>query len=467
MIPLIINGEDYVAESKARVALVDGIESFQGADKKACELALQSCDTAYKTWSQTKLRSRRQLLLDLSSLLSARGQEIKQIIKEEIHCDDLWTEINLHDTLGMIEETAALLTAEGINGSIPSTNIPDAHALVYNEPLGVVLGIAPWNSPLILGMRAVIAPVATGNTAILKGSELSPRTHYFIAKLFQDAGFPPGVVNFLLHRPEDAIEVFDYIIEHPLIRKCNFTGSTAVGRYIAQKAGAALTPVLLELGGKNCAIVLKDADIVKATDGIMLGAFLNGGQICMSTDTVVVVKDVAVELEQSLSRAVGSIDSSGFRVISDRSHTKIVELLEDARARGASIVQPGQDASKKPPNTHLPSLVIGLTSKMRYFHEESFGPLLGLVIVENELEAERIVHSLGYGLSSAIWSKDVHGALSLARRIPVGAVHVNAPTVHDEQTLPHGGFGLSGFGRFGGTWGLREFTQTKTVILHP
>lgn len=162
---------------------------------------------------------------------------------------------------------------------------------MYNEPLGVILGIAPWNSPLILGMRAVIAPIASGNTAILKvchhltryvpctdsnqGSELSPRTHYFIAKLFQDAGFPPGVVNFLLHRTEDAIEVFDYIIENPLVRKCNFTGSTAVGRYIAKKAGEELKPSLLELGGKNCAIVLKDADVNKAVSGIMLGAFLN------------------------------------------------------------------------------------------------------------------------------------------------------------------------------------------------
>lgn len=186
----------------------------------------------------------------------------------------------------------------------------------------------------------------------------------------------------------------------------------------------------------------------------------------MSTDTVVAVKEVAIELEQSLSKAIRGMSSSGIEVISNRSYNKLRELLEDARAEGATIVQPDQDVSEMPPNFHPPTLIIGVTPKMRYFHDESFGPLLGLIVVENGAEAERIVHSLGYGLSSAIWSQDFHGALSLARRIPVGAVHINAPTVHDEQTLPHGGVGLSGFGRFGGTWGLKEFTQTKTVILH-
>lgn len=183
------------------------------------------------------------------------------------------------------------MTAAVMNGSIVPTKQENAQAMIYYEPLGVVLGIAPWNAPLILGLRAVIAPIAAGNTAILKvsrlqpqrsnksdsqkGSEMSPRTHYFIARLFQAAGFPPGVLNFLLHRPEDAVEVFDCLINAPQIRKCNFTGSTAVGRSIAQKAGAALKPVLLELGGKNCAIVLKDADLEKAAHATVFGAILN------------------------------------------------------------------------------------------------------------------------------------------------------------------------------------------------
>lgn len=186
----------------------------------------------------------------------------------------------------------------------------------------------------------------------------------------------------------------------------------------------------------------------------------------MSTDTVVVVKDIAAEFEQVLTKAVKHAPSPGVRLMTQKSHVKVGELLEDARAKGATVVEAGQNASEKRADSHQPSLIIGLKPEMRYFYEEAFGPLLGLIVVDNEAEAERIVHCLGYGLSLAIWSQDVHGALNLARRAPVGAVHINAPTVHDEQTLPHGGVGLSGFGRFGGIWGLKEFMQTKTVILH-
>lgn len=175
----------------------------------------------------------------------------------------------------LIEETAALVTSFNLTGSIPPSQNSEAHSLVVLEPLGVIIGIAPWNSPLLLGFRAVLPAIAIGNTAILKGSELSPRTHYFIASLFREAGFPPGVCNFLLHPADVAATVFETIIERHEVRKCNFTGSTPVGRAIANRAASALKPCLLELGGKNFAVVLDDADVAKAASLVCEGAFLN------------------------------------------------------------------------------------------------------------------------------------------------------------------------------------------------
>jgi acyl-CoA reductase-like NAD-dependent aldehyde dehydrogenase len=204
-----------------------------------------------------------------------RGDEIKAIIEDEIHATSLWSSINLEDSILMIEEAASLITSLALSGTLPPSQDPASQVLVLTEPLGVILGIAPWNSPLILAFRSIIAAIAAGNTVILKGSELSPRTHYFVSSLFRDAGFPPGVCNFLLHRETDAALVFETIIDRHEVRKCNFTGSTPVGRSIASRAARALKPCLMELGGKNFAVVLKDADVEKAARMIAEGAFLN------------------------------------------------------------------------------------------------------------------------------------------------------------------------------------------------
>lgn len=162
-----------------------------------------------------------------------------------------------------------------MSGFLPLTLEEDALAMVFKDPLGVILSIAPWNNPVVLGLRAICAAVGAGNCVVFKGSELSPRAHYFTASLFRDAGFPPGVVNFLLHKRDDAASTFATLISHPAVRKCNFTGSEAVGRVIASEAGRHLKPVLLELGGKNFALVLDDADLESAATDILEGALKN------------------------------------------------------------------------------------------------------------------------------------------------------------------------------------------------
>ncbi|KAL4737927.1 putative aldehyde dehydrogenase [Aspergillus similis] len=440
-IPLVIDGRDTLAPNCERQGVIvnksfAGPSHYQGATRELALRAAESSEKAYKTWSTTTPVERRRLLLKLAEILRKRADEIKQVCCEEINCDLHWAEILTNDGIGLIEEYASLTTS------------------IATEPLGVILGISPWNAPVILGLRAVVTPIAAGNVAILKarlsGSELSPRTHYLLASMFREAGFPAGVLNSLLHRPEDAPEIFDALINHPAIKKCNFTGSTQVGRVIASQAALALKPVLLELGGKNFTVVLDDADLDLAANEIIKGALLNNGQICMSTDLVL---------------ATTTTIRTTPTVISAAAKQKLETLIQDAKEKGAHI-HSAPLATGTGPQSYPPTFVAGLTPKMELYGIESFGPLFGILSVENEEGIMEIIQQAKYGLSSSIISRDHYRALDLARSIKAGAVHINHMTVHDEPTLPHGGYGESGWGRFGARWGLEEFVQTKVVTLH-
>ncbi|UCK59133.1 hypothetical protein AFCA_001957 [Aspergillus flavus] len=466
-IPLIIDGEDVLLphDRHGTVANVyaEGPTIYQGATKELALQAAQSSAQAFAAWSKTTPIERRTLLFKLAEVLRSRAEEIKRVCDQEISCGPLWAEIITDGAIGMIEEYGALTTSIA-TGSLPF--IQNGYGLVFKEPLGVVLGIAPWNAPIILGLRAVVAPIAAGNVAILKGSELSPQTHYLLASLFRQAGFPRGVLNFLLHRPEDAPEIFDVLINHPDIKKCNFTGSTHVGRIIASQAALALKPVLLELGGKNFTVVLDDADLDLAAQEITKGAFLNNGQICMSTDKVLVTTAVAPALEAKILAILRSINTTSV-LISPSAKAKVESLVSDARDKGAQIhtspTTVNHDVSNR---NYPPTVVTGLTPEMKLFEIETFGPVVGIVVVETEEQMTAIIQAANYGLSSSIISRNHYRALKLAGAIQAGAVHINSMTVHDEPTLPHGGYGDSGWGRFGARWGLEEFVQTKVVTLH-
>ncbi|KAF7627704.1 hypothetical protein AFLA_003079 [Aspergillus flavus NRRL3357] len=460
-IPLIIDGEDVLLphDRHGTVANVyaEGPTIYQGATKELALQAAQSSAQAFAAWSKTTPIERRTLLFKLAEVLRSRAEEIKRVCDQEISCGPLWAEIITDGAIGMIEEYGALTTSIA-TGSLPF--IQNGYGLVFKEPLGVVLGIAPWNAPIILGLRAVVAPIAAGN-----GSELSPQTHYLLASLFRQAGFPRGVLNFLLHRPEDAPEIFDVLINHPDIKKCNFTGSTHVGRIIASQAALALKPVLLELGGKNFTVVLDDADLDLAAQEITKGAFLNNSQICMSTDKVLVTTAVAPALEAKILAILRSINTTSV-LISPSAKAKVESLVSDARDKGAQIHTSPTTVNHVSNRNYPPTVVTGLTPEMKLFEIETFGPVVGIVVVETVEQMTAIIQAANYGLSSSIISRNHYRALKLAGAIQAGAVHINSMTVHDEPTLPHGGYGDSGWGRFGARWGLEEFVQTKVVTLH-
>lgn len=321
------------------------------------------------------------------------------------------------------------------------------------------------NAAFILGFRSVTYAIAAGNTAVFKVSEIAPRSMGVVGTVFREAGLPAGVLNVIQHTPEDAAAVTKAIIEHPAIKKINFTGSTPVGRIIATLAAQNLKPVLMELGGKAPAIVLKDADLKLAGSMCALGSFMHSGQICMSTDRIIVEKAVAKEFAEELKGAIEMMfPKSGEALVTwtDASVKKNKALVADAKSKGANVIFGDAEAEEASANRLRPVVVGGVKKEMDIYYTEAFGPTVSLFEVENEEEAVKLANDTEYGLSSSVFTSDLAKGLRIARKIESGAVHINGMSVHDEPSLPHGGVKSSGWGRFGSP-GLEEWVKTKTI----
>jgi acyl-CoA reductase-like NAD-dependent aldehyde dehydrogenase len=370
--------------------------------------------------------------------MTSRLPALKKAMVEETGAAEGWADFNLGLAPEILRDVAGRLSS--IAGSIPQTSREGVTALIYKEPYGTILAIAPWNAPYILGVRAIIYPLAAGNTVILKAPEFSPVCSQGIVSALHDAGLPPGVLNLIAHQPSDAATVTKHLIESPIIKKINFTGSTAVGKIIAELAGRNLKPVLLELGGKAPAIVWEDADLELAANECVMGAFMHAGQICMSTERVIVHESVAEKFEEEFKKAVKGFAPDGSEapvLINAGGVQKNQKLLKDAVGKGAKIVHGDHEAGDGA--KMMPVIVKGVNKDMDLFYTESFGPTVSLMVIKTEQEALNLANDTEYGLSSAIFTKDLGRALRMAREIESGAVHINGMTVHDETALPHGG----------------------------
>ena len=279
------------------------------------------------------------------------------------------------------------------------------------------------NAPLILGFRAVSYALAAGNTCILKGSELSPRCFWCIGSIFTEAGLPDGVLNVIFHRPQDAPEVTSALIEHPFVKKINFTGSTATGSIIATQAGKFLKPVLMELGGKAPAIVLKDANIEKAAADCAQGAFGHSGQICMSTERILVHSSIAEKFREALKIAMEKTygnQSPAPILVNAPPVQKNKKLVEQALSKGAKILTGDINAKEHSDTRMRPIIVDSVTKDMDIYQIESFGPTVSLIVVESEEEAIEIANDTEYGLSSAVFTQDLAAGLRVAKQIETG-----------------------------------------------
>lgn len=427
--------------------------------------AVQAAADAFAQWSQTGPGQRRQLLSQAADALAARKDAFVAAMAAETGASALWAEFNVHLAAGMLREAAALTSQ--IGGEVIPSDVPGNLAMGLRVPAGVVVGMAPWNAPVILGVRAVATPLACGNTVVLKGSEMCPATHGLIIEALQEGGLPPGVVNFVTNAPKEAAEVVDALVSHPATRRVNFTGSTKVGRIIAELCARHLKPVILELGGKAPLVVLDDADLETAVNATAFGAFANSGQICMSTERIVVDEKIA---DAFVERLVGKVKSlplgdprKGPVVLGSLVDISAVhrcnEMIDDALAKGAKLLCGGKADSTLMPAT----LIDHVTPAMRIYGEETFGPVKAIVRVSGEDAAVACANDTAYGLSSAVIGADVARALRVAGRIQSGICHINGPTVHDEPQMPFGGVKDSGYGRFGGKPGIEAFTDVRWV----
>ena len=429
--------------------------------------AVEAAAAAFVGWSRTGPTERRALLMKAAQALEARAEDFAMAMAAETGASGLWAGFNVHLAAGMLLEAAALTTQ--INGEVIPSDVPGSLAMAVRQPAGVVLGIAPWNAPVILGVRAVAVPLACGNTVVLKGSELSPATHGLIIQSLQEAGLPKGVVNFVTNAPADAATVVEAMIAHPAVRRVNFTGSTHVGRIIAATCAKYLKPAVLELGGKAPLLVLDDADLDAAVDAAAFGAFANSGQICMSTERIVVDRRVADDFVARLAAKAQALPlgdpRSGPVVLGSVVDMSTVErcngLIDDALAKGATLVCGG-----KADSTLLPATLLDhVTPAMKVYFEESFGPVKAIVRVDGEDAAVACANDSPYGLSSAVFTRDTARGWRVAQRIESGICHVNGPTVHDEAQMPFGGVKGSGYGRFGGRAGVEAFSELRWITL--
>ena len=469
---MIIGGEDTAASGdktfERRNPITDEIVTVAAAASvDDVTRAVETAAGAFPDWSTASPGERRKVLMDAGEALKARADDFVQAMADEIGATEIWARFNVGLAADMLLEAAAMTTQ--IFGQVIPSNRPGLTAMAIRQPAGVVFSMAPWNAPVILGVRSLALPLACANTVVMKSSEICPRTHRLIVESMIEGGVPKNALNLISNAPDDAYAIVDAAISHPAVRRANFTGSTRVGRIIAEIAARNLKPVLLELGGKAPMVVLEDADIEAAVAAAAFGAYMNQGQICMSTERLVVHDAIADAFVDAFVAKVKTMKSGDPRegntplgsVVDKSAAERISGLIADAVEKGASLVTGGNADG-----TIMEATVLDrVTPAMNIYTEESFGPVVSIVRAGSDDEAVRIANDTEYGLSAAVFSKNINHAMAIAKRIESGICHINGPTVHDEAQMPFGGVKASGYGRFGGQAGIDEFTELRWITI--
>lgn len=464
---LIIRGEKVAARSGS---------VFEHRDPVSDEIATRAADAsrddaleaanaaaaAFPAWSASAPDSRAAILRRAADLIVRRDVDFIASMARETGASATWVRFNCEIAARMLRQAATL--ADRVGETEVESSEQGLRSWVRRQPAGVVLGIAPWNAPITLGVRAVAAPLALGNTVVLKASELCPKTHSLIVDCLADAGLPPGVANMVVHAPEHAHEVVEALVGHPAVRRVNFTGSTRVGREVAEICARHLKPSLMELSGKAPLLVLDDADLEEAARAAVFGTFFNQGQICISTDRIIVDRTVADRFLAAFRARTEALRTAAPEralgtLIGTAAAQRLTGLVQDAVRRGADLVLGGGIAG----STMQPTILDRVDASMRLYREESFGPIAAVIRVGGDEEAVSVANDTEFGLAASIFSADAARAHRLAAQLETGICHINGPTVYDDPHMPFGGVKASGYGRFGGEAAVHEFTEIRWI----
>src|SRR5581483_11781420 len=401
-------------------------------------------------------------------ILESRRDEIVSLLARETGCTFGFGMFQMGFVPGLLRQAAAAAYAP-VGQVIPSDH-PGTLAMGIRRPVGVVGAIAPWNAALILSARSLAAPLALGNTVVLKPSALSPFVGGLLwGEIFAEAGLPAGALNVVTHAPGEAAPIGDELVENPAVRRINFTGSTETGRRLAEAAGRHLKRVVLELGGYNPLIVLDDADLEYAVNASTFGAFLHQGQICMSARKVLVERGIADAFTEKLAAKAGTLKAGDPKepdtiigpLINEAAVNMVKERVDDAVAKGAKVLAGGEAVGP----CYRATVLTDVPADSDFAKFETFGPVVAVEVVDSAEEAVARANATPYGLSAAIMTQDTDRGFALAQQIESGIVHVNDQPVGDEPQMPFGGVKDSGWGRFGGQAVIDEFTELRWITV--
>jgi acyl-CoA reductase-like NAD-dependent aldehyde dehydrogenase len=428
--------------------------------------AVTAADAAFPAWSDSLPIERQQVLLRAADALDRRRDEVRGLLAAETGCGVHFAEVQLDFCVNLLRQAAALAYAPA--GQVLPSDLAGTRALAIRRPVGVVAAIAPWNASLVLAGRAVVAPIATGNTVVLKPSEEAPYTGGALwAALLSEAGLPAGVLNVVTHAPGEAGAVAEALIADPRVRRISFTGSTVTGRRIAETAGRHLKRAVLQLGGHNPLLVLADAPLDRAVDAAIYGAFVHSGQTCMCARRIIVDRalfdDFAVRFVARAAALPVGDPTDPATVVGPVVNEWALSLLErrvrEAVDQGARLLTGGVPAGRCFPPTVLAD--VPPTSELAF--DETFGPVVLLEACDGAEDALRRANATDFGLTAGIITGDPYRGLDLARRLRAGIVHVNDQPVNDQPQMPFGGVKDSGAGRFGIGFAAEEFTEVQWV----
>lgn len=435
------------------------------ANKQDLDEAYRAAEAAQKEWAAQPPSARRQVILRAAQIMEQRRDEIVDWIVKESGSTVGKAQVEVSLAAGITLEASSFPTR--VHGRIVESNNPGKELRVYRRPIGVVGIISPWNFPLHLSERSAAPALALGNAVVIKPASDTPVTGALIlARIFEEAGLPAGVLNVVIGAGSEIGEDF---VTHPVPGLISFTGSTPIGQNVGKLAasGKHLKHVALELGGNAPLVVLADADLAAAVEAAVLGKFLHQGQICMAVNRIIVEAPLYDEFLARFTAAASSVPTGdpAFTqtlvgpVINDSQLEGLKAKIAGAKAEGARTVLEGQIQGRVVP----PHVFADVTADMEIAREEIFGPLVGVIKADNEAHALELANASEFGLSSSVFTQDLDRGVQFALGIKAGMTHINEMPVHDESHVPFGGEGNSGLGRFNGDWAIAEFTTDHTV----